>query len=173
MTDVNKNVEDNKNMKSAGDKARDAIEAAKAKAATASPAAVADEKAGSPTPGEKKLSPKNKLSRGVDPSLITTWVPLDQSKAQNTIMQNAAKHRNVNVGDLLAKILAEAIKNHLPALQADANLYEPKAKGTSLDDKLEKMDENELEEFANRQLAIMEAMKIKIAAAKAAVLSSK
>ena len=152
----------------AAQRAMKAIAATQATASTAAPLAqVSQASPSSQASGEKKLSPKHKASRGVDPNLVTTWVPFDQTKEMHATIQNAAKTRGVNVPDMLAKLLVAGVEAVRGELESDAAKYEPKVKGVSLDDKLNKMSEDELEQFANKQQKIMDDLLAKIAAAKA------
>lgn len=70
----------------------------------------------------RKLSPKHKLSRGIDPSLITTWVPVDSTPEDNARLRKVARARGVKVADVLLDILNEQLADEdvIALLEEDA-----------------------------------------------------
>lgn len=118
----------------------------------------------------KKLSPKHKQSRGIDPSLITTWVPFDQSKELHERIFRAAKFRGVTVVELLSDMLELSVRGDEKTLIEDAGKYTPAAKGTSVvRKKLEEMSQDELIGYQAKQEKQAEAAVTRAqAAAKAA-----
>jgi len=108
------------------------------------------------TPVEKKLSPKNKKVRGIDPSLITTYVELNQSKDRNQLVQNAAKAKGLKVSEYLNPILANAVSAAWPQIEADAATYTPTVKGPTLaGKKLEDLSPDELQKVVDRNTKAM------------------
>ena len=99
----------------------------------------------------KKLSPKNKKTRGVDENTKTTYVPLDMSIEDNNIIHKAAKAKNVKVGELLGAYLQLAIKHNWENIVAEAESYIPSA-GASKPSikKIEDMNVDEAQEYIQK-----------------------
>jgi hypothetical protein len=116
-------------------------------------------------PATKKLSPKAKESRGVDPSLVTTWVPVDNTPEFNKIMHRAAKANKTTVVDLYTKLIIEAMTpEKIAYFEAEAaKAPEPKTSSS-----VEGMSLEKLEKAQTSAMAKLEAVKAKLAAIKAA-----
>lgn len=72
----------------------------------------------------KKLSPKHKQSRGVDPNFVTTWVPYDTTKEENERLNKVAKQRKVKIADLLQGCLKAALDSYKAQFDADAAAWD-------------------------------------------------
>lgn len=119
----------------------------------------------SAAPAEKKLSPKHKASRNVDPSMVSTWVPLDCTKDDNERLQKVAKHRNLKISALLGNLLREALAAKAEEFDADVAKWDSEnvPKVVSVEDA-----EKQLAKAMAKQAqltAMIEAMKAKAAEA--------
>lgn len=168
---------DTKAKADAAQSAQNAIEQANAARAASTPTHNPDgtpaTKAGKPIKEKKAepklFSPKHKASRGVDPSLKTTWVPLDQTPEENLRLQHVAQVRNTTIGALCANILKEQIALHKEAFDADVAKYDEEhaAKPGSFENKLATMTIEQIEAFLAKQEAAMAALNAQLAAKKA------
>lgn len=131
----------------------------------------AAEQTGTEAPAEKKLSPKNKLSRGIPQDWKSSWVDYNQDPAKNEIINKAAKQRKLTVVDMLRGLLEKAVDADWTQLEADATAYvptvNPDAKRKPAK-KLEDMTTAELEKKVARETAQLERSQAQ--AAKAAEL---
>ena len=100
---------------------------------------------------EKKLSPKNKISRGIDPNMKTTYVDLNQTKEQNETIAKAAKFRKCKVTDVLRPILEKALAEHWSHIEADAAKYVPTAPVAKIGKKLDEMSTEDIEKYVAKQ----------------------
>jgi len=118
------------------------------------------------TTATKKPSPKSKEARGIDASLVTTWVDVNNTEEFNETLKKVAKVRKCSVVAIYQGILAEVMTpERISALQAEAaTAPETKSSGTSID----KMTPEQLEKQASKAELELEKIKAKLAAVKAA-----
>lgn len=129
-------------------------------------------------PGEEQRkpdghSPKSKASRGVDPSMKTSWVDANFSPAEHERMLKVARHRGKKLSDLLAELIAEQLGKMREEFDADVAAFDsaqaenPTTAEAKLQAKFDKMSPAELEAYAAAELAKYDAMMAEIARRKA------
>jgi len=125
---------------------------------------------------EKKLSPKNKITRGIPADWKTTYVDFNQKPEDNETINRAAKQRGVKVGDLLRGILDKAVAAEWAAIQEDASKYVPTTSGKPRSKvNVDEMTPEAAEKYAKQQEAVANAAmaRAKEAAAKAKAMLEK
>lgn len=130
-----------------------------------------DQNAETKTETEHKLSPKNKISRGVDPDTKTTWVPFNATPEENLRLRKVAAVRKVKVADLLAEVLIGGVKQYKDVFDADEAKYVGPATTTlTRAKKIEGMTPEELEKFG---MSEVEKAQARVDAAKALIAQAK
>lgn len=114
-------------------------------------------------------SPKSKLSRGIDPSMKTSWVDANFSPAEHERMLKVAKHRGKKLSDLLAELIHEQLGKMRDEFDLDVAAYNkaqaetPTTAEAKLTARLDNMSAEELEAYAQAELAKYEKMMAEIA----------
>jgi len=117
------------------------------------------------TPVDKGSSPSSKASRGIDPSLVTTWVDYNIEPAKHDVIIAAAKARNLKVGAMLGNLLKAAIEapDVWVKIEEDAASYTPSPVKAGKNP--EDMNEEELERYIaklERQQAALKKLSEKV-----------
>lgn len=119
-----------------------------------------------PTPAAttsgKKLSPKNKVTRGVPSGWKTIYVPLDLAEADHerihqvasvkSAAAQAAGGKSIKVGEMLAEVLKWGLQQYKEQFDTEAAKYVPSAGTKSLAKKIENASPEDAEKLAMSHL---------------------